>query len=679
MRRLTLAALSAALALSACSDESRSPTEPNVAPPAENFSTTCTVTRFPLFVALNQIKTVFPSAPLRSEASLRAGTIALLWNTCHATQAQAGALDFVKWMSQQALQTSKKAKAAQTQLIVTILSGVGLLTLPSTATEGPDFGLGVYDHTKTTDQYFTTAGGTAATKLPPGAFSEFTTIVISRRPDADRPFDEDFDGPQFPPFFDYNAINASGNHFFENGVTATIAFCQLPETEDFQYPEFADIKIGHNKPARLTPPEPAAFELLDPETVPADLAALLDCDNLETASANFGLLHNLARATGRSLAPIARALFMPAPLQAATAAVGYLGPISTKPGSFSPFGILEFTGGTSTTTTITGDSPDPSQQGGAISVSFTVTPDGEAEFAPTGDVVVSDGNGATCTAPIDVGDCLLTPAEAGTITITAEYQGDENFAGSSDTEVHTVNGIDAFGVNSGDDGLWTINLATGAASFIGRLGGANLNLYTTPIAMAVGPSDQKLYVWNNSGDGTNEETTTGVLLTVNPGTGEATPVSAGTPAQGILGALAFSPSGALYGVEFDLFSVNPTTGVKTLIGSLGSALRVAAADFHCNGTLYGVEITGATTQRLVTINLGTGVATVIGTLSQNVGIVQSILFTQSGTLVGSSFGGPSEDILFDINPSDGVVSNLRSVSGGLPQGLGAARTCNIIN
>jgi hypothetical protein len=671
MRRVTLAALSAALALSACSDESRSPTEPTVEPPAENFSTTCTVTRFPLLVALSQIKTVFPSAPLRSQASLRAGTIALLWNTCHATQAQAGAIDFVKWMSQQALPTSKKAKAAQAQLIVTMLSGVELLDLPSTATEGPDFGIGVYDHTKTSDQYFTTAGGTAATKLPPGLFSEFTTIVISRSPDAVPPFDEDFDGPQFPPFFDYNAINASGNHFFDNDLLATIAFCQLPETETFQYPEFADIKIGHKKPARLTPPEPAAFELLDPEAVPADLAALLDCDNLETASASFGALHNLARATGRSLAPIARALFMPAPLQAATV-VGFTGPISTKTGSFSPFGIVEFTG-TSTTTTITDDSPDPSQQGGAISVSFSVTPDGEAEFAPTGDVVVSDGNGATCTATIDAGDCLLTPSEAGTITITAEYEGDENFAGSSDTEQHVVVanlGANVYGVNSNDDGLSTIDLTTGAVSFIGRLS-SNLNLYATPIAMAVSPASNTIYVWNNSGDGTTEGASTGVLLTVNPTTGQATPVSATTPGQGSLGALAFSPNGALFGINSELFSVNPTTGVKTLIGPLG--MRVVAADFDCSGTLYGVEFS-TTSQRLVTINVVTGAATAVAILSQNVGLVQSIFFTQSGTLVGAASGAPG--ILFDINPSTGAVSNIRSTD--LMQGLGGARSCIIL-
>ena len=336
MRRLTLAAFSAALVLSACSDQS--PTEPEIPPPAESFGTTCTVTRFPLPLALTQIKTVFPTPRLKLEASLRAGAIALLWNTCHEKLAQRAALEFVKWMGRQTLPTTDAAKQAQTDLIVTILSGVGLLDLPPNTSGGDDFGIGLYDPTKTTPQVFETNGGTALTELLFGAFSEFTVIVISRRPDDSDPLD--FDGNQFPPFFDYNAINASGNHFFENGETATIAFCQLPETEGFEYPELADIKIGHNKPT-----DPVEFELLDAEAVREELAARLNCDALETAFADFGILQNLARATGRSLAPIARAIFMPAPLQAATTAVGYLGPISTKPGSFSPFGIVEFTEG----------------------------------------------------------------------------------------------------------------------------------------------------------------------------------------------------------------------------------------------------------------------------------------------------------------------------------------------
>jgi hypothetical protein len=234
------------------------------------------------------------------------------------------------------------------------------------------------------------------------------------------------------------------------------------------------------------------------------------------------------------------------------------------------------------------------------------------------------------------------------------------------------------GVNSSDDGLSLINSQSGEVSFVGRLD-PNPNLYATPIAMGVRPSDGELFVWNNSGDGTEPCcASTGVLLTVDPSTGQGTPVSTSTPPQGSLGALAFSPGGDLFGVATALYSVSTTTGVKTQIGSgLGSGLNVAAADFDCNGTLYGVELTLNSTQRLVTINTTTGAATVVRDLSTDIGRIGSILFTQSGTLIGSSFGGPSGNILFDIDQLTGTVSNIRSTSAP-PQGLGVVRTCGPI-
>jgi WD40 repeat protein len=238
-------------------------------------------------------------------------------------------------------------------------------------------------------------------------------------------------------------------------------------------------------------------------------------------------------------------------------------------------------------------------------------------------------------------------------------------------------------VNSGDDGLSLINSQTGAVSFVGRLD-PNTKRYTTPVAMAVRPSDGELFVWNNSGDGIDANAATGVLLTVDPGTGQGTPVNSSTPPQGDIGALAFSPGGSLYGLAdrfesdgegggqlvSDLVSVNPATGVKTLIGALGSGLRVAGADFSCGGVLYGVEINPFGTERLVTIDVATGTATVVATLSQDIGVIGSIVF-HFGTLIGSADGK-----LFDINTATGAVSNVRSIVGGSsPQGLGTKHSC----
>ena len=225
-----------------------------------------------------------------------------------------------------------------------------------------------------------------------------------------------------------------------------------------------------------------------------------------------------------------------------------------------------------------------------------------------------------------------------------------------------------YGVNSSSDGLSVYDSRTGAGSFIGLLD-PNNGLYTTPVAMALRPTDSKLFVWSNSGDAG-----AGVLLTVDPATGQGTSVS--TTPQGQLGALAFSPSGSLYGVLDELYAVDPTTGVKTLIGSLGLGLRVAGADFGCDGVLYGVDLTLGT-ERLVTINTETGAATVLATLSQDIGVIGSIAFMPvTGTLVGSAFGALG-NILFDLSLT-GTVSNVRSISaaaGGTPQGMASNRIC----
>jgi len=239
-----------------------------------------------------------------------------------------------------------------------------------------------------------------------------------------------------------------------------------------------------------------------------------------------------------------------------------------------------------------------------------------------------------------------------------------------------------YGVNAGDDGLSTYDVATGAASFVGRLGGSNLNLYMTPVAMAVRP-DHAMFVWNNSGDGTTGGTSTGDLLTVNSCSGLATKLNSTATLRDI-GALAFA-GGVLYGAEdfipdggsltSRLVTIDAATGaVSGPIGSMG--LRIGGMDADANGTLYGLELTTTGTQRLVTIDKTTGAALTQVTLNQNIGVAGSIVFSTSGTLIGAGFGGPSGDILFDIAPGTGAVSNVRGVTGGsAPQGMGFAPAC----
>jgi hypothetical protein len=232
-----------------------------------------------------------------------------------------------------------------------------------------------------------------------------------------------------------------------------------------------------------------------------------------------------------------------------------------------------------------------------------------------------------------------------------------------------------YGVNSGDDGLSIIDTNTGQALFLGPLS-SNPDRFVTPTAMAVRPSDKKLFVWNNS----TASTTTGELLTVDTCTARATPISPSTPPQGVLGALAFAPDGTLFGANEELSRINPSTGVRTVIG-LPFGARIDGLDFTPDGRLYGVEL-AFSGQRLFVINTTTGEATVVAALSQNIGIIGSIVFNPpTGMFLGSSFGGPNGEILFDLNPSNGAVSNVRRLISspgffaGAPQGLGFARPC----
>lgn len=245
-----------------------------------------------------------------------------------------------------------------------------------------------------------------------------------------------------------------------------------------------------------------------------------------------------------------------------------------------------------------------------------------------------------------------------------------------------------YGINAGDDGLSIIDVDSGEVTFIGRLHSED-NMYVTPVAMAVHPSDGTIFVWNNSTKDPNSEdtTTTGVLLTVDPCTGLATPVDSANLSEGQIGALAFEPDGTLYGFGpnssegYSLYTINTSTGSKiNEILGLGG-LRIGGADFDNSGMLYGVELTSGTQKLLLKIDPDTEDITELGTLTPENGeiggIIGSIVFHPDGTLIGSVLDDPvRDDILFDIDPANGTVSNIRAIDADYaPQGMGFAPPC----
>ena len=88
-----------------------------------------------------------------------------------------------------------------------------------------------------------------------------------------------------------------------------------------------------------------------------------------------------------------------------------------------------------TTTTITSVVPEPSQIGQAYTVNVTVT---ATSGAVTGNVIVDDGIGGSCTFALPASACALTGTVLGPLTITASYQGEGGFVGSSDSTTHSV-------------------------------------------------------------------------------------------------------------------------------------------------------------------------------------------------------------------------------------------------
>jgi protocatechuate 3,4-dioxygenase beta subunit len=91
----------------------------------------------------------------------------------------------------------------------------------------------------------------------------------------------------------------------------------------------------------------------------------------------------------------------------------------------------------STTTAITGVSPEPSNVNDPVTVSFSVT---SGAGTPSGNVVVTaSGGGESCSAAVAAGSCQIVLTSSGTRTLTVTYQGDDSFAGSQATAPHTVN------------------------------------------------------------------------------------------------------------------------------------------------------------------------------------------------------------------------------------------------
>jgi hypothetical protein len=345
MRRLAFAAaVCGTLVLAACSEQQQSPTEPPAPAPPDATLSTCRPVRFPIVKVSALVTQVFPAGKLRVEALARAIAVAALWDTCHPDGARRVAVDFVNWIDLKAPSSAPAAKVLELKLA--ILNGVGIPVAAPPPGATDDFGAGTFDPAKTTKTLIKTKSGKALVQLDPGSFDELTFITLSRKADDFKL--HDFDGRQFPPVYDYDATNASGNHVLQNGKKAIVAFC-LIGLDDALFPDgYPDHpRIGHNPVAGAGQP---AFEILEEvnlaeEGLDDDLSPTL-CGYTPEEIGSFGSgPKGLAKAAWWAADRYLSPLLLPEPLSAATV-MGTLPPpppIGGRAPSLSPFEVVEVT------------------------------------------------------------------------------------------------------------------------------------------------------------------------------------------------------------------------------------------------------------------------------------------------------------------------------------------------
>jgi len=144
-------------------------------------------------------------------------------------------------------------------------------------------------------------------------------------------------------------------------------------------------------------------------------------------------------------------------------------------------------------------------------------------------------------------------------------------------------------VSTGAAGLATVDVATGATSFIGSTGTSLTDIAFSPSGHLYGISFSNLY-------------------TVNSSTGATTLVGGLGSVSGTANALVFGSDGTLYMAGSSLYTVNTLTGAASAIGSIG---------FQSGGDLAfigGDLFMASSGNQLIEVDSTTGAGTLIGNL-----------------------------------------------------------------
>jgi len=141
----------------------------------------------------------------------------------------------------------------------------------------------------------------------------------------------------------------------------------------------------------------------------------------------------------------------------------------------------------------------------------------------------------------------------------------------------------------------------------------------------------------------------------------------------------FSPSGTLYGFSAGLglqtlYTINPATAVATPIGQSGlNFVAEGGLAFAPNGTAYATEnVVNNSTDQLFTINLATGAASIVGTISGGNRDINGLAYRSDGQLIGLD---RTTNSLLIIDPTTAVATQLAVV----PSTVGGAGGMTVLN
>jgi hypothetical protein len=307
----------------------------------------------------------------------------------------------------------------------------------------------------------------------------------------------------------------------------------------------------------------------------------------------------------------------------------------------------------STVTTITSDSPDPSDAGAQVTVQFTVS---SSAGTPTGSVRVRDG-GAECTGALSggQGSCTLMLSNSGNRTLTADYQGADGFAQSSDTEDHTVNAPPApvLALTTQPSSTATLGVAFDQQPVVQLRTSDGADVATAGVSVSaaiVSGGGTLVGTTTRTTDASGRAEFTDLAITGNPGDRTLVFTASGFSSvnSGTISVQAPPPSGTT--TTITSADPNPSTA--------GSAITVQFAVTSPGGTPTG------------SVSVSDGTDSCSGDLSGGAGSCSLTLTTPGSRTLSAeytpgdaSFAGSSGSLLHQVDPA---VSGLRA-AGGAPR------------